>query len=278
MLLTRVITALCLLLVILPILFLGSVPMLAGLAAVFVFTAGWEWGRLIRLPPALPFVYAFLTLLLFAMWGDLSTGRTFVAPLIAAAIAWCIALLMLGGGVQPMRTSSAVLVGVLGLIMVPAFGLALMQLRAHGILMLLSVAVLVWTADIGAYFFGKAFGRRKLAPRVSPGKSWEGAIGGWLCVMAVATTMATMSCLSGSWPQQLVAQYGWLIAACMVTLLVVASVIGDLFESLLKRQAGMKDSSQLLPGHGGVLDRIDALLPTFPLALWLLAASHGVLS
>jgi phosphatidate cytidylyltransferase len=270
MLLTRVITALCLLLVILPILFLGSVPALAGLAAVCVFAAGWEWGRLVKLPSAWPFVYAFAVLLIFVMWSDLSIGHSFVAPFIAAAVAWAIALLMLGQGVQPLRSPAAVIVGGLGLVMLPAFGLALMQLRAHGILMLLSVAVLVWVADIGAYFFGKAFGRRKLAPRVSPGKSWEGAIGGWLCVMVVAAALAISGWPGGTWPEYLVHQYGWLVAMAMVTLLVVASVVGDLFESLLKRQAGMKDSSQLLPGHGGVLDRIDALLPTFPLALWLL--------
>ncbi|HVL08534.1 MAG TPA: phosphatidate cytidylyltransferase [Burkholderiaceae bacterium] len=270
MLLTRVITALCLLLVILPVLFLGSVPVLGGLAAVFVFAAGWEWARLVRLSAPWTYLYAFAALLLLLIWSDLSIGRPLSAPLLAAAIAWAAALIMLRRGVQPLDTPAALLVGVLGLIMLPAFGLALMQLRAHGILMLLSVAVLVWTADIGAYFFGKAFGRRKLAPTVSPGKSWEGAIGGWLCVMAVAGTMVFTGWPGGTWPQRLVEHHGWLVAGGLVTVLVAASVIGDLFESLLKRQAGMKDSSQLLPGHGGVLDRIDALLPAFPLALWLL--------
>ncbi|TMS58778.1 phosphatidate cytidylyltransferase [Imbroritus primus] len=270
MLLTRVITALCLLLVILPVLFLGSVPVLGGLAAVFVFAAGWEWARLVRLSAPWTYVYGIAALVLMMIWSDLSVGRPLDGPLVAAAIAWAVALLMLRRGVHPLDKSGALLAGVLGLIMLPAFGLALMQLRAHGILMLLSVAVLVWTADIGAYFFGKAFGHRKLAPTVSPGKSWEGALGGWLCVMIIATAMVLTGWPGGTWPQRLVEHHGWLVAAALVTVLVAASVIGDLFESLLKRQAGMKDSSQLLPGHGGVLDRIDALLPAFPLALWLL--------
>ncbi|WP_428852925.1 phosphatidate cytidylyltransferase [Imbroritus primus] len=270
MLLTRVITALCLLLVILPVLFLGSVPVLGGLAAVFVFAAGWEWARLVRLSAPWTYVYGIAALVLMMIWSDLSIGRPLDGPLVAAAVAWAVALLMLRRGVHPLDKSGALLAGVLGLIMLPAFGLALMQLRAHGILMLLSVAVLVWTADIGAYFFGKAFGHRKLAPTVSPGKSWEGALGGWLCVMIIATAMVLTGWPGGTWPQRLVEHHGWLVAAALVTVLVAASVIGDLFESLLKRQAGMKDSSQLLPGHGGVLDRIDALLPAFPLALWLL--------
>lgn len=270
MLLTRVITALCLLLVILPILFLGSVPLLAALAAAFVVVSAWEWGRLIRLPRAWPYVYAGLTLLIMVIWSDLSGRMTGSAPMALAGIAWLAALLMLRRGVVPLQQGGAILTGVLGLVMLPAFGLALLHLREQGILMLLSVAVLVWAADIGAYFFGKGFGKRKLAPTVSPGKSWEGAIGGWACVMAIAAALAWTGWPGTTWPSRIIATHGWLVGLALTTLLVAASVVGDLFESLLKRQAGVKDSSQLLPGHGGVLDRIDALLPVFPLALWFL--------
>ncbi len=141
-----------------------------------------------------------------------------------------------------------------------------MILRELGIGVLLSVAVLVWAADIGAYFVGKAIGRRKLAPTISPGKSWEGAIGGWLVVLLIALGLAATQAFSPTWFSGMADHNGLAVVALLSTLLVVASVVGDLFESLLKRQVGMKDSSRLLPGHGGVLDRIDALLPVFPLA------------
>jgi phosphatidate cytidylyltransferase len=129
---------------------------------------------------------------------------------------------------------------------------------------------LVWIADIGAYFSGKAFGRRKLAPTISPGKSWEGAIGGGLAVLLIAS-VSIVAAPSAPWLQDSFAvalhtRFGWTGALPVLLLLVAASIVGDLFESQLKRRAGLKDSSSLLPGHGGVLDRIDALIPVLPLA------------
>jgi len=127
-------------------------------------------------------------------------------------------------------------------------------------------------ADIGAYFSGKGFGRHKLAPSISPGKSWEGAVGGWLAVLVVAA-VAVMMLGELTFVGRLYMRFGWPGFIVVMTLLVAASVVGDLFESQLKRRAGVKDSSNLLPGHGGVLDRIDALIPVLPLAalidLWL---------
>jgi phosphatidate cytidylyltransferase len=134
---------------------------------------------------------------------------------------------------------------------------------------LVSAMAIVWVADIGAYFAGRAFGRRKLAPTISPGKSWEGVLGGWIAVIVLATVAALSPALSETFPAVLQKAYGWPAWLFMMSLLVAASVVGDLFESLLKRRAGVKDSSNLLPGHGGVLDRIDALIPVMPLALLL---------
>ena len=131
---------------------------------------------------------------------------------------------------------------------------------------LLSVLVIVWMADIGAYFSGKAFGRHKLAPSISPGKSWEGAIGGWILVLLMMFGFSLAPALSETFPVRLLATWGWTGLLAAATVLVAASVVGDLFESLLKRRAGIKDSSNLLPGHGGVLDRVDALIPVLPLA------------
>jgi phosphatidate cytidylyltransferase len=128
--------------------------------------------------------------------------------------------------------------------------------------------VLVWIADIGAYFSGKAFGKRKLAPSISPGKSWEGAIGGAVAVLLIAALAILFGApaLADTFAARVQARFGWLALAAVLLVLVAASVVGDLFESQLKRRAGVKDSSSLLPGHGGVLDRIDALIPVLPLA------------
>lgn len=134
-------------------------------------------------------------------------------------------------------------------------------------LYLLSVMGLVWIADIGAYFSGKAFGKHKLAPSISPGKTWEGALGGCVLVVAIGIVCAVIPVLSDTFAARVQASWGMAGLVLVMVGLVAASIIGDLFESMLKRRAEFKDSSNLLPGHGGVLDRIDALLPTLPFAV-----------
>jgi phosphatidate cytidylyltransferase len=146
---------------------------------------------------------------------------------------------------------------------------ALVAARTVGVAFVLSLLLVVWLADIGAYFAGKALGRHKLAPSISPGKTWEGAIGGWVAVIVIGSIAAASQVFAPTLFTAYVEHRGWLKALVALTVLVAFSVIGDLFESLLKRQAGVKDSSGLLPGHGGVLDRIDALLPVLPIALLL---------
>ncbi len=271
MLLTRVITAVCLLLLILPILFLAPPTALAILVAVIVLLGGWEFGRLIGLPRPWPYVYGVVCLLAMIAWHLAPMGQAVDWLLEASVVAWGVALVLLARGVRKATPGFTALGVVLGLIMLPAFGHAVMVLRAAGIGVLLTAAVLVWAADIGAYFVGKAIGRRKLAPKISPGKSWEGAIGGWVLVMILALGLAATRAFAPTWYTLIADKGGLGLLAVLATLLVAASIIGDLFESLLKRQVGMKDSSRLLPGHGGILDRIDALIPVFPLAALLLA-------
>jgi phosphatidate cytidylyltransferase len=137
----------------------------------------------------------------------------------------------------------------------------------RGALFVLSVLIVVWVADIAAYFAGRAFGRRKLAPSISPGKTLEGAFAG---VVGVVAWLA----ISAHWPQtfasSLLSQGSWLALLSTGVLLAVFSIAGDLYESLLKRRAGVKDSSQLLPGHGGVYDRIDAVVAVVPLGFLLI--------
>jgi len=156
------------------------------------------------------------------------------------------------------------------LVLLPAWqGLVLLKHWPLGNWLILSVMVLVWAADIGAYFSGRAFGKRKLAPQVSPGKSWEGVYGG----LAVSLVITLVVGISRDWG---VGQI--LLGLLGAALVVMASVIGDLTESMFKRRSGIKDSSNLLPGHGGVLDRIDSLtaaIPLFAVLLW--AAEWGVM-
>ena len=141
---------------------------------------------------------------------------------------------------------------------------AMIELRALGPLPLVAALVLVWAADVGAYFIGRAVGRRKLAPSISPGKSWEGAIGGAILVVIVGLTAAAAPSLAATLPALLVTHVGPVLAALALLLISALSVVGDLYESSMKRQAGAKDSGRSLPGHGGVLDRIDALIPVMP--------------
>jgi len=145
-----------------------------------------------------------------------------------------------------------------GLIVILPTWLALIQIRQAGETVLLAIIASIWLADIGAYFSGRRFGRHKLAPAISPGKTWEGAVGGSLAVVAYGFFFV------------LALPAGLTKNSALLLVLLVAfaalSIIGDLFESLLKRQAGLKDSSNLLPGHGGVLDRIDSLTSTLPIA------------
>ena len=159
----------------------------------------------------------------------------------------------------------------LGLVLLWLAWLAMARGRTIGVNFLLSVMCIVWMADIAAYFGGRAFGRRKLAPTISPGKSWEGVYSGALGVFVLAFAWMAME---RQWPDGsrsvfAVLQQRWGLLGLLACLLglTALSVVGDLFESLVKRAAGAKDSSQLLPGHGGVLDRVDALLPVLPVAM-----------
>jgi phosphatidate cytidylyltransferase len=163
-----------------------------------------------------------------------------------------------------------------GLVALALAWLAVAQAKVIGTNFLLSVLVLVWVADIGAYFAGRSLGgrliRQKLAPGISPGKSWEGVFGGMMGVLLVGFIWrwadAAMVVQVPSFYSRLGLYGGWFLVVALV-FMTAMSVVGDLFESLVKRSAGVKDSSRLLPGHGGVLDRIDALLPALPLAMML---------
>lgn len=271
MLKTRVITALVLLAILLPILYLNNFFAFAAVTLAFFAAGAWEGLRLFRL--SRPQVWA-------GFWAVGYAIIVFVygLPSVRSVFALCVALWVirfvpaLKLGLPALGTPGNRLLSVTYTLALLGCFIAIVSLFQHSPLYLLSVMAIVWVADIGAYFAGKGFGRHKLAPSISPGKSWEGAIGGWLAVLVIAA--ATVMYVDGdTFSGRLYERFGWPGFIAVMTLLVAASVVGDLFESQLKRRAGMKDSSNLLPGHGGVLDRIDALIPVLPLAalidLWL---------
>lgn len=275
MLKTRVITALCLL-----VLFLAALNFLPPLgwaifAGLVASIAGWEWGGLMRLAArarillggGLALVCAALLLFDPAAFGIApgfgEAARRLGPYLYWPAIAFWLLLVPFWMR-QRWSLPRAWLGGLIGFLLIVPTWAALVQLRQLGANGLLAIMAVVWLADIAAYFSGRTFGKHKLAPSISPGKTWEGAIGAAVAVVLYGFFLAPY--LPAALTQNK------LVLTLALLLLTAVSVIGDLFESLLKRQAGIKDSSNVLPGHGGVLDRIDSLTSTLPLVcgLWLL--------
>ena len=274
----RVITALVLLAILLPALFYPSPWPFASVVLVLMAAGAWEWGRLNGLGMGASLGLGVVCVLLCG--ASLALGWAQPAPLtpvwVVGGASWLlVAVVLLRAGVPGwprIALSVRIISGVLALWLA---WLAAVQARALGVNFLLSVLALVWVADIAAYFAGRAFGLRftkgKLAPAISPGKSWEGVWGGMVGVVLLALVWvsadAVLKAPVPSFYTLLVQHGGWLLLVPVVLGMAAMSVCGDLIESLIKRSAGAKDSSRLLPGHGGVLDRVDALLPTLPLAL-----------
>jgi phosphatidate cytidylyltransferase len=275
MLRTRVITALVLALVFLLALFWLPPRAWAAFAGVLILPAAWEWGKLIKLPRTACGLYVIVILaacaVLFALaQDDLPGGRVVrqsgglqSAVYLGASLFWLLVVpLWLWRSWLPRARWLAALTGLL--VLVPTW-LALVELRTLGPLLLLLLMSVAWVSDIAAYFVGRRFGRHKLAPSVSPGKTWEGVLG---AVLAVSLYGALWSfAWQAHFPPALKStSFGTFGMLLFLWLLTAIGIYGDLFESAMKRQAGVKDSGTLLPGHGGVLDRIDALTAVLPIA------------
>jgi phosphatidate cytidylyltransferase len=272
MLKTRVITAIVLLGIFLPVLWFAPLIYLGALLAIVITLAAWEWWRLL-FPnnQRRAFSYAGLCLLNLVAWlmyADIDAVQVLLCLTLAFWL--LLAPFIMKQSLQLNLESWRWPLAAIGLFILPACWFALMHLRAVSMALFLSVLILVWAADIGAYFAGKAFGKHKLAKNLSPGKSIEGAVGGYLLVMVIgilgATLFADYPFTQNNFFALIQSSWGWSGMILVTALCVVMSIQGDLFESQLKRVAGVKDSSALLPGHGGFLDRIDALLPVLPLA------------
>ena len=271
----RVITAIVLLAILLPALFYSAAAF-AAIALILITAGAWEWGRFSGYSDKGSVLVGLACLLMCAAsWYASLLDRPMGALWAVAGALWVLggAWLLRGGVPVWAKIPQAVRV-VIGVLALWTAWLAVAQARMIGINFLLSVLVLVWAADIFAYFSGRAFGKRKLAPAISPNKSWEGVWGGMTGVVVLA--------LAWVWADQHFAQridsqsfysnlwsHGWWFLLIAVLFMAAMSVVGDLVESLIKRSVGLKDSSGLLPGHGGVLDRVDALLPALPLSMML---------
>lgn len=277
----RILTAIVLLVVLAGVLAVAYPLPFEMLMAVFVGCALWEWWRLTLAPRgatarANPPAMAAGALLAAALvaWRGFGGGDSATGPdgsywqwlWVAVSLVWVLVLVpMLFRASAEAEPRNPWLTALAPFSLLAAWS-ALIAAFGRGVLFLLTLMALVWVADIAAYFVGRAVGRRKLAPHISPGKTREGALGGIACVVIFVLGCGVFP---GTFGAALVARWGWGGALVAAVALAALSIAGDLFESLIKRRAGVKDSSNLLPGHGGVLDRIDALIPVLPLAVLL---------
>ncbi|HLS83162.1 MAG TPA: phosphatidate cytidylyltransferase [Arenimonas sp.] len=273
---TRVLAALVMAPVAIAAILLLPTPWLAAVAALVMLAGLWEWLKLAGVDDTLPrtiLVGLNLLLMVLLVWASRGDGGfspvLFQLVTLAGAAGWLLALVWLwrpgfGATDRPLTRAFKLAAGTLAV--VPAWcALCLVHSDSFAALStgaepqahrwLLAALALVWAADSGAYFAGRRWGRRKLAPTISPNKTFEGALGGVVAGVVVALAFGS---LAGAGPAT------WLALALVALVAVLASIVGDLVESLLKRQAGVKDSGDLIPGHGGVLDRIDGVLAALP--------------
>ena len=253
----RVFTAIIALAVLAIVMFVLPPLVARGVIVLLMLAAAWEWsGFMFQRPPALRAIYVAFVGALIALIFTMLPDEALVETLLTMALAWwLVALGWMFFYPTPIARTVAWFCGVL--VIVPAW-LALDDLYRGRPDLLLFVLLIVWAADIGAYFVGKGFGRVKLAPAISPGKTWEGVLGGLCAVMVLAA--------GGAYVFEI--DVATLLPFCAAVAML--SIVGDLTVSMFKRNAGVKDSGSLFPGHGGVLDRIDsvsAAAPLFALAL-----------
>lgn len=265
MLKARILTAVPLALILLAIIGFAPPVVFAGLVGIIALLGAWEWAALGGLQGRAG--RAVYTALLLACLAAVFLLPSVVNNVIlaAASVSWTLLFVYVvwrgrSSSMQGLPSGVRLSLGIPILVSAWLALTGVHNLGPDGPLWLLVLFSLVWGADIGAYFVGRRFGRHKLAPLISPGKTWEGVLGG---IVTALLGMGLVIMVGWSRVDAPFPSMGWWLVAGL--LVVGASVLGDLFESLLKRDAGVKDSGAILPGHGGVLDRVDALLPAAPL-------------
>jgi phosphatidate cytidylyltransferase len=266
MLRARVITALMLVATLAILLFLASPEVVALAFSIVAALAAWEWAGFMRQEEFGRRLYGLATL--FACGAVLLWHELFFPWLFGISAAFWLILVPFWLYFRWRLPAQAVPAFLLGWLLILPTWAALIRLQAISSWLLLAVMAVVWVADIGAYFAGRSLGKNKLAPQISPGKTWEGVAGGIAGVLLYGLVVAKASPLLESF------SLSFPLLLTLLLLLAGLSVIGDLLESLLKRHAQIKDSSQLLPGHGGILDRIDSLTSTLPFVALLIGSWH----
>lgn len=265
MLKTRIITAFFLLTILLSILFFCNVFIFSIVMLLFLSVGIWEFLHLfcvIKIQSITTYLIIVCILITFIK-HFLNTSYFFTLCVILWMINFIVIFMF---DLPKINTFSNYLLSIIYIIELFGCFIASLVLFQHSPLYLLSVMMIVWVADISAYFIGKKFGRHKLARSISPNKSWEGVIGGWLVVLMM-TTIIVIYFKNSTFLMHIYFKLGWFYFIFILTLLVAISIVGDLFESQLKRRLSIKDSGHLLPGHGGILDRIDSMIPVLPLAV-----------
>jgi phosphatidate cytidylyltransferase len=267
MLATRILTAAVLIPLVLAVLFLLPPTGWALAALIFIGAASYEWAVLAGLSHARAIGFVAVTVLtgLVLLFGaGVARASAHSVSLVACALATAFWLLVAPSWLARREPPSPPMLAVAGWVVLIGAWIALVQLQARSPWLVLAAMAIVWIADTAAYFAGRAFGKNKLAPQISPGKTWEGVYGGLAAVAVYALALSPLASSAGyTGAVTAVAVVAFVVCAVALAAL---SVVGDLTESLLKRHAGVKDSGKLLPGHGGVLDRIDALLAAMPAA------------
>ncbi|OGT63390.1 MAG: hypothetical protein A3E85_02455 [Gammaproteobacteria bacterium RIFCSPHIGHO2_12_FULL_45_12] len=253
----RILTAVILVSLVLAAIFYLSPPYFCLATALLVLVAAWEWTNLMRVT-SIAWRVLYLLIVLLSLFNALFVPASVI---LASAFIWWLGvagLVMVYPRATGWWSSRAFVCGLMGLIvLVPCWAAVnFIRNQMNGIALLLFLFVLIWGADTAAYFIGKQWGKTKLVPAVSPGKSWQGLAGALVFSLVLAFAVLWASGMKG-------VIWGWFVG--FVLIVTLFSVVGDLFESMMKREAGLKDSGTMLPGHGGLLDRIDSLTAAAPI-------------
>jgi phosphatidate cytidylyltransferase len=261
MLKNRIITAAVLIPIVVAFIYFADKIWFAILFSIFAAIGAWEWAGLCKLNEKLKYLYSLfiVVILAFMFWVD--SNGLYSGIVLCGAAYWTIAIVLIvlyqsGNNYLP---NSPILLAAIGLLLLIPMWSSLILLKSHsgnGASLIMILMLFIWGADTAAYFAGKKWGKRKLASRVSPGKTWEGTIAGIGSSVVIALCYVVLSNEKSGIN---------LMFVSLAVLTVIGSVFGDLMESLVKREAGQKDSGNILPGHGGVMDRIDSLTAAGPI-------------
>ena len=256
----RIITAALLIPMVIEVIFLLDAAWFSAVFAVFVAVGAWEWAGLCKLSEKYKYLYSLITVLILAGLYWTSDSDVYNSVIFSGVVYWFIAVILvfLYQKQRNLLSKSPLVLLIVGLLLLIPMWVSLTVLKSfpeNGASLIMFLMLLIWGADTAAYFVGKKWGKRRLASRVSPGKTWEGSIGGIVAGIAIALAYVTVSDAISN---------GGIALIALSILTVSISIIGDLMESMVKREADIKDSGSIFPGHGGVMDRIDSLTAAGP--------------